>query len=132
MRAMLLSLAALVCLTGCDMMIAPWKISAVRREGKQPVTCMAGQDCKDKWERAAEWVKNTSKYPITIQTDMLIQTADSASASPDPAFIITKVPAEGNRYTIQFAANCSDIFGCVPPLLKLKAEFVSYMNSKAP
>jgi len=117
----------LLFVSACDMIVPPWQLYALYRTARRPVVCAAGEDCKDKWARATEWVKTNAKYPIVMYTDRLIKTADSVSASPDAAFTISLVPAEGNIYTVHFDADCSDIFGCSPPLLKLKADFIHYV-----
>ena len=119
-------LAGLVLLVGCDMMVAPWRISSYKETARRPVTCAAGTDCDQKWARAVAWVKKSTILPIATQTSSLIKTADSPNLTPDPAITVTKIAtADPSVYVLQLQADCGDDFGCVPPLLKLKASFVT-------
>ena len=45
----------------------------------------------------------------------------------DPAFTITRVWLGPAHYRFDFAADCDDSFGCVPPRLELKDSFVEYV-----
>jgi len=127
MRMILLT-ACLLCVAGCDMMVAPWQLSDLRHKARQPVTCETGKDCDEKWARALQWVKRKSKLPIATQSGSLIKTAPSANLNSDPAFTITKAAAGDTTYRIDFAADCDDGFGCTPPILKLKASFVEFVT----
>jgi len=118
-------------LAACDMITLPWKISRLKHEASQSVICEAGKDCDVKWARALKWVKRKSKLGIAAQTDSLIKTGDSRDLNSDVAFTITKVSTGGTGYRIDYEARCDDDFGCTPPLLKLHASFVEFVNGNS-
>ncbi len=109
------------------MMTSPWKASRLREVAKLPVTCEGEKDCEVKWARAMKWAKRKGKTGIATQTTSLIKTNPSANLSTDAAFTIAKVETSPGNYRFDFAVDCDDDFGCVPPRLELKDSFVEYV-----
>ena len=113
--------------TACDMMTPPWKRTSLEKTVQRPVTCVAGADCEQKWARALQWLQDNSDLAITTQSDTVLQTAESPPHSPLASFMITKLLAGGDKYEIHYTAQCSNLFGCTPPLLRLKAGFIRFV-----
>jgi hypothetical protein len=127
-----LSLIMIILLSACaaptPQQKAQWNLDASR-----PVTCSKGSDCEVKWSRALSWVQNNSRWKLRIANENLI-TTEGPFDTPSAAYSITKVANSDGIYTIDFRAGCGNIFGCVPSILQLQADFVNYVMGpvKAP
>jgi hypothetical protein len=74
------------------------------------------------------WVSRNSEWKIQTQTDSLVQTfGPSDRNSTASAFVVNKIPIGGERYEITMRSACTNMFGCVPEPLILKAHFTSYV-----
>ena len=76
------------------------------------------------------WVRTNSAYKIANATDMLISTMGPLPNDPSPAFTITKTARGDGRYDISFDGGCDNMFGCIPPMMKLKADFAKFVMAK--
>lgn len=113
----------LLVLSGCatPQQKAQWEFEASR-----PVICSQGSDCEVKWSRVLIWVQDHSRWKLRIANETLI-TTEGPFDTTDPAYSITKVPTGTGTYTIVFRAGCGNIFGCVPSILELQANFVNFV-----
>jgi hypothetical protein len=82
----------------------------------RPITCRAGPDCDVKWSRAVAWVANNSRWKIQTQTDLLVQTFNSADSSPSPSFTVSKTASGDGLYEISLNGGCANLFGCIPTI----------------
>lgn len=87
------------------------------------IYCQGKDDCEVKWGRAILWVSNNSHWKIRNQTDSLI-TTEGPFDSLYAAYSVNKVPLGNAKYQIIMKLGCGNMFGCVPKVLVLKADFV--------
>lgn len=135
MRRKSLLLVLISLLVGCTSMdnwgMSPQQIAEVERNAAMSVTCDGASDCELKWARALDWVQRNSRWKLRVATEMVI-TTEGPLDTTDAAFEITKYPRGGGHYEIRFRAGCGNVFGCVPSLKQLQADFnVSVMGHAA-
>lgn len=116
-------LALLVC--GCATM-SPERSAELQRMAAQPIICEKGQDCEIKWGRSILWITRNSHWKLRQQTDQLI-TTEGPFDTTDAAFTVNKVPIGNDRYQIVMDCWCGNLFGCIPDLLSLKADFTQFV-----
>ena len=91
----------------------------------QPIACMAGSDCDEKWSRAMQWLEKNTSSKVTA-TDSQLSAVESVE-NAKPAFEVTKAtPDDGKSYTITMRAwcaaeNCDDLVG------RLNTSFYDYV-----
>lgn len=87
-------------------------------------SCIAGQDCAEKWARARQWVTENSAHPLIRYTDSLLLTSASAKASLAASYVVTlDPPGSDNRRAIRFRAWCGNYFVCFPRLGNAREAF---------
>lgn len=113
--------ASFLILASCETM-TPVQRSAMETNAAMQVTCSGQQDCEMKWARALDWVQRNSHWKLRSATDMLISTEGPLDTTY-AAFEVTKFPIGNGTYEIRFRAGCGNIFGCVPSIKQLTADF---------
>ncbi len=88
------------------------------------VTCVKGEDCSSKWQKARKWVQAHTELGFRQATDVLLTTESPQAGDPMSAFEIVKTPNSDGTYTITFDSYCGDEKVCDPSALQHKADFV--------
>jgi hypothetical protein len=102
--------------------------SLVAAQAERMATCHNGADCTAKWALAKNWLLINSTFPISTETDTLIETGQPPFYSPKSGFTIAMATRGYGFSEIQFASSCGLVsIGCNPDTLALKASFVSYV-----
>lgn len=110
-------------LTACDTIgMSPAQIAAQESNAAMRVTCSGSEDCEKRWARALDWVQRNSHWKLRTVTDTVI-TTEGPLDTTYAAFEITKFPLGSGRYELRFRAGCGNIFGCVPSIQALQADF---------
>lgn len=123
MNRTLIALVGVLCIAmfACETM-TPQQQAAVDANAAMEVTCTGQQDCEMKWARALDWVQRNSHWKLRNVSDMLI-TTEGPLDTTYAAFEITKFPKGNGAYEIRFRAACGNMFGCVPSIKQLTANF---------
>jgi len=132
--AVLCSVAVLL-LSGCAPKISPEQQAILQQTANRPVTCVAGKDCDEKWNRAIEWVNTNSQLKIKTISEHLIQTTGiriDRGHTAYPAFTIVKYAKGKNTYIIDYSSACDTITECKPSGLELRASFVYFIMGPTP
>jgi hypothetical protein len=115
-------------LGGCATMSTSDK-AYYQRVANSPIYCTDAEDCEVKWGRAILWVSQNSHWKIRNQSDWLI-TTEGPFDTVHAAYSINKVPLGNGKYQIMMQAGCGNLFGCVPSILQLKADFVLFVSQQ--
>jgi len=102
--------------------LTPAQRAAVERDARQLVVCNGKEDCEIKWATALRWVQDNSRWKLRAVTDSLV-TTEGPFDTPSAAFEVMKFPRGGGSYEFQFRAACGNIFGCIPEIVVLAADF---------
>jgi len=117
-----------------ELTITPFEKAALEQQASRPVTCVAGDDCNEKWNRAIQWVNANSAQKIKTISDNIIQTHDVMPLEERvsyPAFTIIKYADGKNRYVIEYSSACDEFIKCdTPSALELKASFVYFVMGR--
>lgn len=115
--------------SGCATMSATDK-AYYQGAANSPIYCSGTDDCEVKWGRAILWVSQNSHWKIRNQTDNLI-TTEGPFDTVYAAYSINKVPLGKGKYQILMRAGCGNPFGCVPSILQLKADFITFVSPES-
>lgn len=129
--------ASMLTLAACsnDTRLIPFERAALEQQAKRPVTCKAGKDCEEKWNRAIQWVSQNSAKKIKTLSERMIQTYGvrlDKSRISYPAFTIIKYSTGNGDYTVDYSSACDDVIDCRPSGLELKAAFVYFVMGPPP
>jgi hypothetical protein len=96
--------------------------------GLSQLTCQAGPDCDTKWERANNWVTESSGLKIQSKADSQIKTVQLDSNSRTLVVTITKnATSKPDIYEINFVGGCPSIVTSVPPVAESRARFINFV-----
>jgi hypothetical protein len=117
--------------------MTPQQDALLHELADRPVTCSAGDDCEEKWNRAIGWVSTHSHTGIKSIDDDLIatNTIDLRQTSPGlryPEFTIVRHRVGRDRYEFDFTSFCDYGVPCDPSALKYRASFVTWVMGPTP
>jgi len=150
--------AAILSLVACKSAITPEQHAVLVKEAAQPITCKAGKDCDQKWNRAIGWLSLHSHTKIktltdtNIVTNLVVASADNTQpVLKTPEFKVVKTlqkaPRKGKAqdkkkmgskkkaggvYSIMMTSYCEKGFACDPSALELKASFSTFVMGPIP
>lgn len=91
------------------------QIEKITRKSVPVTTCAEGADCSGKWERARQWVRQNSAFPLIRDTDTLLLTSGPVYADLRPSYaVVLDPPTSDGRRTIRLRAWCGNWFSCAP------------------
>lgn len=114
-------------LLGCSTAPNPADVAIWSAAASRPLVCANKQDCDTKWNRAVIWVTLNSAYKIMMANDTIIQTFGPMDGDVTSGFLVTRVHNADGSGLFVFQAECGNMFGCIPPVLKEKADFVQFV-----
>lgn len=91
--------------------------------------CYSAEECNTKWAAARTWLINNSKWKIKTYTPDYMDThysGDYAETRPQ-IMVVKKLLPQGEGYSIQMTASCSNTFGCEPNELDLMIDFNKFL-----
>ncbi|BCO31284.1 hypothetical protein TspCOW1_13870 [Thiohalobacter sp. COW1] len=92
------------------------------------VNCAGEADCRVKWQRAEQWVRSHSEWPIKTATETLIETQRQRFRNYSRLYYrITREKQEGNT-EIRFDAGCLPSVHCNPDPEAARAEFNRFVR----
>lgn len=100
--------------------------ATVDRAGE--ATCAGESDCRLKWQRAEQWLRSNSLWPIDKVTGSLIETKRQRFRDyMGLHYRITKEDTAGARARIRFDANCLPAVHCSTDPEAARAAFVEFV-----
>jgi len=117
-------------LAACSSEMSAEQRAILEHSISRPITCKAGNDCKEKWDRTAQWLIDNSTQKIAIRSNSMIQTEPvyvEKYQTSYSAFTLTKRAAGKGNYVIEYSSVCDKQVQCKPSGLALKANFVRFV-----
>ena len=91
-------------------------------------TCAGENDCRLKWQRAEQWLRSNSVWPIDRVTDSVIETKRRRFRDYlGLHYRITKEDSAGDRALIRFDASCLPAVHCGGDPEAARAAFVEFV-----
>ena len=113
---------------GLTMLTAGPLVLAADAAPSAGVICTGEEDCRVKWQRAEEWVRSHSEWPVKTITDTLIETEKQRSRNYSRLYYsITREKQDGNT-VIRFDAGCLPSVHCAPDPSEARAEFNRFIS----
>lgn len=116
MKTVLIAVLATACaLLGACATVTPQQTSALQARALATIPhCTTQRQCEGEWAAARDWVTANCAMKIQTMTDSFIETYNAVGGEPGLACRVTKDPIPSGGYAITVAANCDNMFGCVP------------------
>lgn len=113
---------------GLTMLTAGPLVLAADAATSTGVICTGEEDCRVKWQRAEEWVRSHSEWPVKTVSATLIETEKQRSRNYSSLYYrITKEKQDGNT-VIRFDAGCLPSVHCDPDSKEARAEFNRFIS----
>lgn len=122
----------LLLMSGCATVPDAERMAQMDQINKTIPTCVGVEDCNAKWEAAQLWVVHHSAYKIQTATNVLIETYNPASSSPQIAARVTKEPQGAGKYKLLVTVWCDNMFGCVPDHYESALDFNKAVGAATP
>lgn len=91
------------------------------------VPCTGETDCQAKWERAEQWVRRNSQWPVKTFSDTVIETEKQRFRRySSPYYRIIKEP-RGEQTVIRFEASCMPSVQCSPDIGSVQKAFTGFV-----
>ena len=71
------------------------------------------------------------RWKIQTQTDLLVQTYNSADGSQSPSFTVSKAASGEGLYEISLNGACDNLFGCNPTIPEARTKFADFVGATA-
>ena len=121
------ALLFIVMLTGCAA-IAPDNDASISSPAS--VVCTSETDCIQKWQRANEWVRRHSYWPIKRSDNEVVETERAHSRLYSRTYYrVVKEGKSDASAVIRFEASCLPSVHCNPSTAKAGAAFVRYLQT---
>lgn len=96
-------------------------------------TCDGEDDCRIKWQRAEQWVRDHSKWPIQKVTETVIETERQRFRNYASLYYrITKERTPDGQTLIRFDSGCLPSVHCNPDPAAARAAFISHVMARKP
>lgn len=94
------------------------------------VICTSDADCRDKWQRAEEWVRSHSEWPVKTVTDTLIETEKQRFRNYSRLYYRITREKQDRDTTIRFEAGCLPSVHCNPDPKEARADFNRFISGE--
>ena len=92
------------------------------------VACVSETDCIQKWQRADEWVRRHSYWPVKRSDSEVIETEQARSRQYSRTYFrVVKETTSNNMAEIRMEAGCLPSVYCSPNTEQARAAFVQYL-----
>lgn len=90
--------------------------------------CTGETDCQAKWQRAEQWVRRNSQWPVKTVSDTVIETEKQRFRHySSPYYRIIKEP-RGEQTVIRFEASCLPSVQCSPDIGSVQKAFTGFVG----
>jgi hypothetical protein len=97
--------------------LAPDEAAQVERWAKKAkpfATCQTESDCGEKWARAAQWIRDNTRFKILVDQPGLLSTPGAIYANTDLSFTLTLTKGGGGTSSLNVFAWCGNVITCSP------------------
>lgn len=114
-------------LTGCAA-TAPDQASSL--SNTVSVSCISEADCAEKWQRADQWIRQHSYWPINRSDHIVIETERPRSRwYSRTRYRVVKETTSGTTAVIRMEASCRPSVYCNPNTGQARAAFVRFLKT---
>ena len=114
-------------LTGCA---ATGPDQATSLTGTTSVACISETDCAQKWQRADEWIRKHSYWPMKRSDDAVIETERPRFRMYNRTrYRVLKETTSNTMAEIRIEASCQLSVYCSPNTEQARAAFVQYLQT---
>lgn len=93
------------------------------------VTCTNDADCNNKWQRAEQWVRTHSHWPLKTVTETLIETEKQRFRGRSRLYYQITREARGGQAVIRFEAGCLPSVHCAPDPAEAREAFIRFVTA---
>ena len=94
------------------------------------VSCISEKDCAEKWQRADQWIRQHSYWPIKRSDHEVIETdRPRSSGYSRTRYRVVKETTSGTTAEIRMEATCLPSLHCSPNTEQSRAAFVQYLQT---
>jgi len=92
------------------------------------VPCTGESDCQAKWQRAEQWVRSNSQWPMKTVSETVIETEKQRFRNySNPYYRVVK-EARGDQTVIRFEASCLPSVQCSPDIGSVQKAFTGFVG----
>lgn len=115
---------------GLTILIAAPLVLAEDTATSTGVICTGEEDCRVKWQRAEEWVRSHSEWPVKTVTDTLIETEKQRFRNYSRLYYRITREKQDRDTTIRFEAGCLPSVHCNPDPKEARADFNRFISGE--
>lgn len=93
------------------------------------VTCANDADCRNKWQRAEQWVRTHSHWPVKTVTETLIETEKQRFRDHSRLYYRITREARDGQAVIRFEAGCLPSVHCAPDPAEARETFIRFVRA---
>lgn len=90
--------------------------------------CTGETDCQAKWQRAEQWVRSNSQWPLQTVSDTVIETEKQRSRNYSSPYYRVIKEARGDQMVIRFEASCLPSVQCSPDIGSVQKAFTGFVG----
>ncbi|WP_159981922.1 MULTISPECIES: hypothetical protein [unclassified Novosphingobium] len=84
------------------------------RKAKPIATCSSEADCDEKWKRASDWIRKSTRFQFAVDRPDLLATYGAIYANTDLSFVLTRRQRADGTTEIAARAWCGNVVACNP------------------
>lgn len=90
--------------------------------------CTGETDCQAKWQRAEQWVRSNSQWPLETVSDTVIETEKQRFRNYSSPYYRVIKEARGDQTVIRFEASCLPSVQCSPDIGSVQKAFTGFVG----
>ncbi|HEY9199635.1 MAG TPA: hypothetical protein VIR60_09725 [Gammaproteobacteria bacterium] len=90
--------------------------------------CTGETDCQAKWQRAEQWVRSNSEWPLQTVSDTVIETEKQRFRNYSSPYYLVIKEARGDQTVIRFEAGCLPSVQCSPDIGSVQKAFTGFVG----
>lgn len=90
--------------------------------------CTGEMDCQAKWQRAEQWVRSNSQWPLKTVSDTVIETEKQRFRNYSSPYYRVIKEARGDHTVIRFEAGCLPSVQCSPDIGSVQKAFTGFVG----
>lgn len=91
-------------------------------KAKPIATCRTEDECDRKWAAATTWIRDHSRFSVSVDVPTLFATQGAIYANTDASYVLQRRPVAGGGFSIAARAWCGNVISCAPKPKTLIAE----------
>lgn len=90
--------------------------------------CTGETDCQAKWQRAEQWVRSNSQWPLKTVSDTVIETEKQRFRNYSSPYYRVIKEARSDQTVIRFEAGCLPSVQCSPDIGSVQKAFTGFVG----